>query len=64
MLSFLMLMSGIGIGIMFPATNNACIELMPEKVATIVGLRGMFRTAGGAPGVSLVTFILHLERMA
>ncbi len=45
----------------FSCSNNACIELMPEKVATIVGLRGMFRTVGGALGVSLITFILHLS---
>jgi MFS family permease len=58
-LSFLVLLTGIGMGIMLPAANNACIELLPEKVATIVGLRGMFRTVGGALGVSLITFILH-----
>jgi MFS-type transporter involved in bile tolerance (Atg22 family) len=34
---------------------------MPEKVATIMGLRGMFRTVGGALGISLITFILHLS---
>jgi xanthine/uracil/vitamin C permease (AzgA family) len=58
-LAFLILVSGIGIGIALPASNNACIELMPEKVATITGLRGMFRTVGGALGISLVTVILH-----
>ncbi|MGD0229591.1 MAG: DHA2 family efflux MFS transporter permease subunit [Syntrophorhabdales bacterium] len=60
-MSFLMLLSGIGMGIMFPATNNACIELMPDRVATIVGLRGTFRTIGGAFGISLITIILHLS---
>ena len=60
-LSFLVLVSGIGMGIANPASNNACIELMPEKVATITGLRGMFRTIGGALGVSLITLILHLS---
>jgi len=61
LLSFLILASGIGAGITNPAANNACIELMPEKVATIMGLRGMFRTVGGALGISLITFILHLS---
>jgi EmrB/QacA subfamily drug resistance transporter len=60
-ISVLVLVSGIGAGIALPASNNACIELMPERVATIVGLRGMFRTLGGALGVSLVTLILHLS---
>ena len=58
-LLFLILLTGVGMGIMFPAANNACIELAPERVASIVGLRGMFRTVGGALGVSLITFILH-----
>ena len=61
MLFFLTLVAGIGMGIMFPATNNACIELMPSKVATIVGLRNTFRTVGGALGVSVITIILHLS---
>ena len=58
-LAVLILSSGIGIGIALPASNNACIELMPEKVATITGLRGMFRSVGGAVGISLITIILH-----
>jgi MFS family permease len=37
------------------------IGLMPEKVATITGLRGMFRTVGGVLGISLITMILHLS---
>jgi MFS family permease len=61
MLSSLILVVGIGIGIMLPAANNACIELMPDKVATIVGLRNTFRTVGGALGVPVITFILHLS---
>ena len=58
-LAVLMLFTGIGIGIALPASNNACIELMPERVATITGLRGMFRYVGGAFGISLITIILH-----
>ncbi len=60
-LAFLVMISGIGIGIALPASNNACIELMPEKVATITGLRGMFRSVGGAFGISIITIILHLS---
>jgi MFS family permease len=60
-LAVLIMVTGIGMGIALPASNNACIELMPEKVATITGLRGMFRTVGGALGISLITIILHLS---
>ncbi len=60
-ISFCLLLAGIGAGFAFPAANNACIELMPDKVATIVGLRGMFRMIGAALGVSFITFALHLS---
>jgi len=60
-LSLLLFLNGIAGGVVFPASNNACIELMPEKVATIVGLRNMFRNVGAALGISLVTSILHLS---
>jgi EmrB/QacA subfamily drug resistance transporter len=59
-LALLAMVAGIGMGIAFPAANNACIELMPEKIVTITGLRGMFRTIGGALGVSIITVILHV----
>ena len=60
-LLILILVTGIGLGILLPASNNACIELMPEKVATITGLRGMFRSVGGVCGISLITIVLHLS---
>jgi EmrB/QacA subfamily drug resistance transporter len=60
-LSFLLLLSGVGAGIANPASNNACIELMPEKVATITGLRATFKSVGGALGISLITIVLHLS---
>ena len=59
-LSFLLLINGIGCGVIFPAANNACIELMPEKVSTIVALRNMFRNIGAALYISLLTVILHV----
>jgi EmrB/QacA subfamily drug resistance transporter len=55
----IMSLSGIGIGISAPAANNACIELMPDKVATITGLRGMFRQMGGAVSITITILVLH-----
>ena len=63
-LSVLILVNGIGIGIVLPPANNACIELMPEKVATISGLRGMIRSVGGAFAISIITIILHSSATA
>ena len=60
-LAVLVMFSGIGIGIVLPPSNNACIELMPDRVATISGLRGMFRAVGGAFAISFITIILHLS---
>ncbi|MCK9356078.1 MAG: MFS transporter [Dehalococcoidia bacterium] len=58
-LSLIMLLMGMGVGLSAPASNNACIELMPERAATITGIRGMFRQAGGAASVTLATLVLH-----
>lgn len=61
MLSVVILLTGIGLGIDLPASNNACIELMPSRVATITGLRGMFRYVWGAVGISVTTLTLHVR---
>ena len=45
--------AGLGSGIILPAANNATISLAPDSAASITGLRGMFRQAGGITGVSL-----------
>ncbi len=49
--------AGVGLGIAGPAANNAAIELEPERVAAITGMRGMFRSLGGAIGVSVIVLI-------
>lgn len=51
-LAGLIFVSGVGVGLASPSSNNAAIELMPEKMAAITGLRGMFRqtSCGSAPG--------------
>ena len=50
---------GVGHGMATPAANNACIELMPDKVATITGLRGMFCNLGSAIGIAGATVVIH-----
>jgi len=60
-LTLLLLLNGLAGGAVFPAANNACIELLPEKVGTIAGVRNMFRNIGGAVAVSLLTLILHVS---
>jgi MFS family permease len=47
--------AGVGIGLAVPAANNATLQLAPERVGAIVGLRAMFRQAGAIASVSIAT---------
>jgi EmrB/QacA subfamily drug resistance transporter len=51
--------SGLGTGVSAPASNNAIMQLAPDQVAAIAGLRGMFRQSGGIFAVSIATAILN-----
>jgi EmrB/QacA subfamily drug resistance transporter len=50
--------TGLGIGIAQPASNNASLQLAPDDVATITGLRVMFRQGGSIIAISITTAIL------
>lgn len=52
------LVSGIGVGIAGPPSNNASLELMPDQVAAISGLRVMFRQIGGILAISISSAIM------
>jgi MFS family permease len=47
--------TGIGMGLSVPASSNASLQLAPEHVAAIAGLRGMFRQSGAILAVSVTT---------
>lgn len=51
-------LTGCGMGLSVPATNNASLQLAPDQVAAIAGLRGMFRQAGAIVAVSVTTAII------
>ncbi len=50
--------TGMGMGLAAPASNNASIDLLPSRAAAISGLRGMFRMTGGIMGVSVFVLVL------
>lgn len=50
--------SGCGMGLSVPAANNASLQLAPDQVAAIAGLRGMFRQAGAITAVSVTTAVI------
>jgi EmrB/QacA subfamily drug resistance transporter len=51
-------LTGFGMGLSVPATNNASLQLAPDSVAAIAGLRGMFRQAGAISAVSVTTAVI------
>jgi EmrB/QacA subfamily drug resistance transporter len=57
-LAFGALILGLGGGISAPATNNAILSFAPDQVASISGLRGMFRQIGGMIAISVTTAIV------
>ncbi len=57
-LGLLVMLSGIGMGIANPAANNAALDLIPEKIAAVAGMRGMFRSIGGVFGTAAVILFL------
>jgi EmrB/QacA subfamily drug resistance transporter len=62
LLALMVTIFGMGMGIANPAANNAALDLIPEKVAAVAGMRGMFRAIGGVLGTATVTLLL--SRMA
>jgi EmrB/QacA subfamily drug resistance transporter len=51
--------TGIGNGVANPASRNACLQIAPDEVAAISGLRQMFIYIGIIFSVSTVTAILN-----
>jgi EmrB/QacA subfamily drug resistance transporter len=50
--------TGCGMGLSVPASNNASLQLAPDQVAAIAGLRGMFRQSGSIIAVSVTTALI------
>lgn len=48
-------LTGLGTGLSAPAANNASIELAPDDVGAITGLRGAARQGGAILGITLAT---------
>ncbi len=55
---------GVAMGAVSPAANNACIELMPDRVGTISSIRAFFRHVGSVVGITVGPMILDTEGIA
>jgi len=58
LLSAIMCITGLGIGIAAPPSNNAAMDLVADRMATAAGLRAMFGNTGAVVGTAMVTLIL------
>jgi MFS family permease len=56
-----LLFAGVGTGLSAPASNNAILDLMPERTAVITGIRGVFRSTGGVVGTAVIVVALELS---
>jgi EmrB/QacA subfamily drug resistance transporter len=54
----IMALSGLGMGMLIPASNNAALDLMPRRAAVIAGLRGLFNSTGGVVGTAIIVLWL------
>ncbi len=58
-LALVVMVMGAGVGITNPPANAAAIELAPQRLATIAGLRGMFRFMGGVLATPVIVLIVE-----
>jgi MFS family permease len=57
----IMALSGLGMGLLIPASNNAGLDLLPRRAAVISGLRGLFNSTGGVLGTAVIVVWLALS---
>ncbi|MGH3630999.1 MAG: MFS transporter [Sciscionella sp.] len=50
--------TGVGLGVANPASNNASLQLAPDNVTANAGIRGMSRQAGSVLAVSVTTAVM------
>jgi EmrB/QacA subfamily drug resistance transporter len=55
-------LGGIGTGLVMPASNNAALDLLPDRAGVISGMRGMFRSTGGIIGTAVIVVILEMSQ--
>ena len=58
LLAAMIAIGGFGMGMASPASNNVAIDQAPDRAASITGIRGMFRLAGGTISISGVVLAL------
>lgn len=58
LLACMLFIGGAGLGLANPASNNASLDLAPERAAALTGVRSMFRLTGGVLSVTGISLAL------
>jgi EmrB/QacA subfamily drug resistance transporter len=58
LLGSILAIGGVGLGLANPASNNASLDLAPERAAALTGVRSMFRLTGGVLSVTGISLAL------
>lgn len=54
-------LSGAAMGLFMPSSNNAALDLLPDRVGVIASLRQFFRQVGGMMGTAAIVVALSLS---
>jgi MFS family permease len=54
-------LAGVGTGLVMPSSNNAMLDLLPDRAGVISGMRGMFRSTGGIIGTAVIVLVLEIS---
>jgi EmrB/QacA subfamily drug resistance transporter len=57
----IMSLSGLGMGLLIPSSNNANLDLLPQRASVLSGIRGLFHNTGGVIGTALIVLWLALN---
>jgi EmrB/QacA subfamily drug resistance transporter len=58
LLASILTIGGAGLGLANPASNNASLDMAPERAAALTGVRSMFRLTGGVLSVTAISVAL------
>ena len=58
LLAAMLFIGGTGLGLANPASNNASLDLAPDRAAALTGVRSMFRLTGGVLSVTAISLVL------
>src|SRR5205823_13424391 len=57
-LATILTVGGFGMGLSGPSSNNAALDMAPDRAAALTGVRGMFRLTGGILSIAGIVLAL------